>query len=68
MQKATKDSDFLSDCLGRIDRLTLLVHLGGNREVYPFFCPITWDTLQLFANFLGKVLVVSKTFATFVDV
>lgn len=42
--------------------------LGGNREVSPFFCPTSWDTLLFFATFFEKVLVISKTFSTFADV
>ena len=54
----------------RSSRLTNIISActGGNREVSPFFCPITWDTLPLFANFFAENLAVPKTMLIFADV
>lgn len=48
--------------------LRLFRVFGGSREIFPVFCPTSWDTLPLFANFLEKYLAVPKTLLTFADV
>lgn len=57
-----------SDCLGRLKRHNVYMRIGGNREISPFFCPTSWDTLPFFATFSQKVLVISKTFPNFAHV
>lgn len=56
------------NCLGRHKCRYHKCVFGGNREVSPFFCPTSWDTLTFFATFSQKVLVVSKTFPNFANV